>query len=166
MTSAGDVETTGGPRGAGDPSDRPVGLTRDIGWNAGARRTVHERPDVVWHVLLSDALPLWFGTLDEPLELLRGAPYRTREARSGEIRSAEPGRRLRFTRSVGSTDETTTVQLTVTPAATGATVAFHEERLAGPEERAESIREWKAALERIEAAFDGPRSVTDEGEDT
>jgi uncharacterized protein YndB with AHSA1/START domain len=143
-----------------DPGERPVGLTRDAGWNAGARRTIPERADVVWHALLSEALPLWFGTVDEPLELLRGAAYRTREGTTGEIRSAQPGRRVRFTRSIDGGDESTTVQLTVVPAATGAIIAFHEERLAGPEERAESIREWRAALDRIAAAFGGPRSAT------
>jgi hypothetical protein len=61
-------------------------------------------------------------------------------------------------------DESTTVQLTVIPAATGATIAFHEERLAGPEERAESIREWQAALDRIAAAFDGSRTTATERE--
>jgi uncharacterized protein YndB with AHSA1/START domain len=158
--------------GFDDPGERPVGLTRDAGWNAGARRTIAERADVVWHALLSDALPLWFGTVDEPLELLRGAAYRTREGVTGEIRSAQPGRRVRFTRSVrpdGSEDtggESTTVQLTVIPAATGATIAFHEERLAGPEERAESIREWKAALDRIAVAFDGSRTTATERGDS
>jgi hypothetical protein len=66
---------------------------------------------------------------------------------------------VRFTRSIGGGDETTTVQLTGVPAATGATIAFHEERLAGPEERAESIREWKAALDTIAAAFGAPGSI-------
>lgn len=149
-----------------DAQDRPVGLTRDVGWNAGARRTIRARADTVWHALLAEALPLWFGTPEEPIEFLRGAAYRTREGASGEIRGAEPGRRIRFTRSFGDSSVSTTVQLTVLPAQTGTTIAFHEERLAGPEERAESIREWKAALARIATAFEGSAPDQAEGEES
>ncbi len=143
-----------------DDDVRPVGLTRTAGWNAGARRTIAARPDVVWHALLAEALPLWLGTVDGSLELLRRSAYRTLEGAVGEVRGAEPGRRIRLTRSVDGADSTT-IQLTVIPAATGTTVAFHEERLAGPEERAESIRAWKFALDRIEAAFDPAPSTSE-----
>lgn len=43
-------------------SDRPVGLTRDNGWQAGVRRTLPLSPEKAWDFLLSpDAVNIWLG---------------------------------------------------------------------------------------------------------
>ena len=47
----------------------------------------------------------------------------------------------------------TILQLTVLPAKTGTTIAFHQERLTGREQRKELLTHWHGVLERLEAAL-------------
>jgi hypothetical protein len=47
----------------------------------------------------------------------------------------------------------TTLQLTVLPAATGTTIAFHQDRLASAAERAEMLAHWTAVLDDTRAAI-------------
>ena len=54
-------------------SDRPVGLTRDAGWEVGASRTLDASVKKMWDLLLSPTgLGLWVGRgLASYLEWLR-----------------------------------------------------------------------------------------------
>ena len=47
------------------------------------------------------------------------------------------------------------LQLTVLQAKTGTTIAFHQERLTGREQRKEMLTHWHGVLERLEEHFAG-----------
>lgn len=127
-----------------------TGLTKDAGWQMGVRRTIPLPPDAAWEFLLGEGLPLWLGrtTLGrEPRE-----PYVTDQGVRGELRSRTEGRRVRLTWRPSDWSHDTTLQLTVLPAATGATIALHQERLADAAEREQMLAHWTSVLEDIRDA--------------
>ena len=131
----------------------PVGKTKDAGWQIGVSRTVAHDLDAVWDFLLSsDGLGMWLGEGLEP-PLVVGQEYRTADATCGEIRSLRPHDRIRLTWQPPGRSADATVQVAVTPAATGTTLRFHTERLADSTEREHMRAHWKSVADTIEAAL-------------
>ncbi len=128
-----------------------TGLTRDAGWQVGVRRTVPAQPDAVWTLLRSrEGTEAWLGG---PLEIAVG-PYRLADGTDGEIRVDEPGSHLRLTWRPPGREAPTVVQVRVLPAASGSTIAFHQEWLDGPEEREAMRARWTAAIGRRRGMLD------------
>jgi hypothetical protein len=101
----------------------PVGKTKDAGWQIGVSRTVPLTPEEVWSRIEDTAA--WLG---EPAE---------------DVRSFRPLDRIR----VGW--KGTIVQVAISRAKTGTTVVFHQERLAGADERERQRAHWSAVLDRL-----------------
>jgi uncharacterized protein YndB with AHSA1/START domain len=131
-----------------DVSERPVGLTRDAGWEVGASRTFPVAPDDAWEAVLSPAgVALWLGEGAAPLAA--GACYETRDGTEGEVRSLRPGDRVRLTWRPAGRAESAIVQVVLRPAASGCSVRFHTERLHDAEEREKMRRHWRDVLDRL-----------------
>jgi uncharacterized protein YndB with AHSA1/START domain len=129
-------------------SERPVGLTQDVGWEVGVSRTFRVAPDDAWEAILSPAgVALWLGEGAAPLAA--GARYETRDGTAGEVRSLRPGDRVRLTWRPPGRPEPATVQVALRPAAGGCSVRFHTERLGDAEEREEMRRHWRDVLDRL-----------------
>ncbi|QVQ54623.1 SRPBCC domain-containing protein [Spiractinospora alimapuensis] len=134
----------------------PVGLTHGAGFEIGVSRTFTLPADVVWRfVTSSEGLALWLGDVRE-IEPRRGAPYRTAQGVTGELRGYEEGRRVRLTHHPEDGRETT-VQLTVTERNGRAVLGFHQERLGSAEERAHQRDHWRSVMADIVAALE-PRA--------
>jgi uncharacterized protein YndB with AHSA1/START domain len=136
-----------------------VGRTKDVGWEIGVSRTVSCSPEQAWQVLLGDGLAIWLGRVDD-LELERGAPYRTAEGASGELRSFRPRDRIRLTLRPAGDDHESTVQI-VTTAAPSSTaerprtsIRFHQERLRDAEERERQRAHWAAVIDELTPLFE------------
>jgi uncharacterized protein YndB with AHSA1/START domain len=125
----------------------PVGLTKDVGWNMGVRRTVDAPLAEVWTHLVGPGLHTWLG--DCKLPRLPGADYETTDGTTGELRSRTEQRRLRLTWEPAGADHDTTLQVTVIPAARGTTIAFHQERLTSGEERGQMLEHWTTVVEQL-----------------
>jgi uncharacterized protein YndB with AHSA1/START domain len=137
---------TTGPADTGN-----TGKTKDAGWEVGVRTTVAASAPAVWAFLLGEGLPLWLGNTQLTLE--KGAPYATDDDISGRILTYAPGFRVRLSWQPGEWDHDSTLQLTVREAATGTTIAFHQERLSGREERRIMLGHWKDVVAELEAAI-------------
>ncbi|OEJ40362.1 activator of HSP90 ATPase 1 family protein [Streptomyces agglomeratus] len=128
----------------------PTGLTKDAGWEIGVSRTLPRPPAAVWEFIASpEGVGLWLGPGAE-LTAEKGAPYRTADGVTGEVRSQRPGDRVRLT--YGST----TVQVAVSAAgASGekAVLRFHQEHLADAGEREARRTHWRAVMDEIAAAL-------------
>jgi len=129
----------------------PVGQTKDAGFQIGVSRTVAGQPDVVWELLTGAVgLAVWLGE-GAVLGTERGTPYRTADGTSGQLRSRHAVDRVRLTWRPASWSHDTTLQVTVRPGAEGRTsVRFHQDRLAGPEEREQQRAHWAGVLDRLE----------------
>lgn len=130
---------------------RPVGKTKDAGWQIGVSRTVRVELDDVWdHLMSPRGLATWLGAgVDTPLEV--GQSYRTADGTRGEIRSLRPRDRIRLTWQPAERADPATVQVAVTRAASGCTIRFHTERLDDADERERMRSHWRAIADAIEA---------------
>lgn len=102
----------------------------------GARRTVRADLETVWSYLVGPGLSSWLGADELP-----------------SMRSRTEQRRLRFDWTPPGTTRSTILQVTVLAAKTGTTIAFHQERLTGREQRKEMLTHWHGVLEHLEAAL-------------
>ena len=125
----------------------PVGLTKDVGWNLGVRRTVAAPTEAVWDHLLGDGLATWLG--DAPLPKEPGTTYETADGTTGQLRTRTEHRRLRLTWRPRGWEHDSTLQVTLIPAVRGTTIAFHQERLADADERRHLLRHWTGVVERL-----------------
>jgi hypothetical protein len=89
------------------------------------------------------------------LEPDKGTPYETNDGTTAEVRGYPELDRVRVTHRLPGTDEETTVQVTVSDAATGKTVLrFHQERMASREERERQRGHWEGVMQRVVAALE------------
>lgn len=126
-----------------------TGLTRNVGWQIGVSRTLPHPMPVVWDFISSpEGLALWLGPGAE-LTRQRGAPYRTATGVTGEVRGYRSQDRIRVTHG------TTTVQVAVSPAADGTrtTLRFHQEHLAGADEREQQRTHWQHVMDQVVTAL-------------
>lgn len=133
----------------------PVGLTKDTGWQAGARRTLACSVAVLWAWVVS---PEGQGAL---------GPGTTRDDReplgpnSPGVTTFVPGSHYR--RKVPRCGTLATFQVRVLPAATGATLALMYQHLTGPEDRQAALEEFERALEEAARAVqDAPGTAVHE----
>lgn len=125
----------------------PTGLTEDAGWQAGVRRTFPVAQQQAWALLTSaEGQGLWLGGTLPALE--PGTAYALPDGTRGEVRAASD-RHLRLTWEAPGWAGESTLQLRARPAATGTTISFHHERLAGADERERALAHWTAVLAGI-----------------
>ncbi|MFF7387416.1 SRPBCC domain-containing protein [Streptomyces scabiei] len=130
-------------------SARSTGLTKDAGWQVGVSRTLPQSPATVWEFISGPrGLELWLGA-GARLTPERGAGYETDAGATGEVRGYRPGDRIRVTYG------DTTVQVAVSAAGGGRSVlVFHQEHMAGPEERERQRAHWQHVMDRVAEALD------------
>jgi uncharacterized protein YndB with AHSA1/START domain len=131
----------------------PTGLTKDAGWEVGVRKIVDVPVETVWDFLLGTGLPLWLGNTTLTLE--KGAAYATDDDISGTVLSYTEGLRIRLSWRPEEWNHDSTLQLTVKAAANGTTIAFHQERLSGREERKIMLGHWKDVVQTLDDAIAG-----------
>lgn len=134
-----------------DSAKPTTGKTKDAGWEVGVRKTVAAPLPQVWSFLLGKGLPLWLGNTTLPRE--KGAAYQTDDEISGTVLSYTEGLRVRLSWQPSEWNHDSTLQLTVREAATGTTIAFHQERLSGREERKIMLGHWKEVVQDLEDAI-------------
>jgi uncharacterized protein YndB with AHSA1/START domain len=134
-----------------DTRDTPTGQTKDAGWEVGVRKTVDAPAPTVWAFLLGAGLPLWLGRTTLALE--KGAAYETDDDIRGTVLSYTEGLRVRLSWQPGEWNHDSTLQLTVRAAETGTTIAFHQERLSGREERKIMLGHWKDVVQELDDAI-------------
>jgi len=133
---------------------KPVGLTKNTGWQIGLRRTLDRNSQWLWEFLTSSAgLRIWLGP-GEPFPLQEGAVYQLKDGTTGEVRKVKPGSHWRITRQPldPAYDRPTTIQVRVIPQGKKTTLAFHEEHL--PSERQRQVRKthYLQVMEAIKQA--------------
>jgi activator of HSP90 ATPase len=132
---------------------KEVGRTADSGWQIGVSRTVSYPATELWEFLVSrEGVEIWLGPCPE-LPRERGATYETASGTVGEIRSFRAGEKIRLTWRPEDWDHDSTMQVTVSPAGAKTTLRFHQEWLAGDDERELQRAYWKDVLDRVVTAL-------------
>jgi len=130
-----------------------TGRTRDAGWEVGVRRTVAAPIEDVWDFLLGDGLAIWLGETDVRFE--KGSEYETTDGVVGHIRSYTPVQKMRLSWKPTEWNHDSILQVSVKEAADGGTtIGFHQERLAGRDERKTMLGHWKTVTAELAAALE------------
>lgn len=133
----------------------PVGRTKDVGWQIGVSRTLPHPVEEVWALVTGPAgLAVWLGA-GVPEVPPKGGTYRTTDGTTGEVRGLRGLDRVRLTHRLAGSATATTVQVTVSAAPGGTTLRFHQEHLAGPDERERQRTHWQGVVGRLAAVLDG-----------
>lgn len=128
-----------------------VGLTKDVGWQFGIRRTVPVTIHQAWEFLLSKkGRDIWLGKVGE-IDWQPGAAFKTREGVEGEIRVFKPLSHMRMSWKKKGWDHVSMLQPRVAKGIGRSVISFHHDKLANEKERIEMKRYWTTILDKIES---------------
>jgi uncharacterized protein YndB with AHSA1/START domain len=128
---------------------RPVGLTQDVGYEIGVRRTLPLSLDAAWRLLTSaEGLGLWLGDLPAA-DFAPDAAYRLADGTRGEIRVFKPGSHVRLTWQPPGWARPSTIQVRVLPSGARTAIAFHQEHLPDGAAREARRAHFAAALDGL-----------------
>lgn len=132
------------------PEDRPTGLTKDAGWQIGARRTLPIEHQEAWQLLISaEGLGLWLGKAAE-FELAAGSPYQLEDGTRGEMRVVKPGSHLRLTWQPAGWDRASTLQVRTIAKGDRTVIVFHQEHLPSEASRQDRRQFFHDVLDQLE----------------
>jgi len=133
---------------------KPVGKTKDAGYQVGARKTISAASADAWECLTAgEGLSLWLGDSDVD-KLTEGTRFRLADGTSGEVRVCSDSH-LRMSWHPPGWARPSTIQLRVIPKDDRSVIAFHQEHLPGPEERARRKQFYKEVLKKLHTIFKG-----------
>jgi uncharacterized protein YndB with AHSA1/START domain len=128
---------------------RIKGQTKDSGFEIGVQKTLSMLPYEVWKLITSSkGVKVWLGETGE-LKFKPGERYQTKHGISGEIRTVRVSERMRLTWQPTGWDKPSTLQIYLTPATTGTSVLFHQEKLSDAKTRAKMKQHWQAVLNKL-----------------
>lgn len=145
----------------GDRAPRPVGLTRDAGWEIGVSRTVDAPVAAVWAWLTSaPGQAVWLAPgVALPFESGAGAVVVGPSGARAELRSVRRHDRIRLRWQPPGSPHASTVQVALRPAPGGGgertMVRFHQEHLRSAAEREDQRDRWRVVLEQLAAEVTG-----------
>ena len=131
---------------------KPVGLTKDSGWQVGVRKTMSVDLEHGWQVLTSEpGLKIWLG---EHVDLAEGDEFALPDGTRCQIRVFKPNSHLRMGWQPPSWKKASTIQLRVIGRGGKTVVAFHQENLPDQQSRVERRTFFKEALQSLAEEMD------------
>ncbi len=128
---------------------RVTGETEGAGFEIGVQKTFPISSAKAWELVTSaEGVKIWLGE-DANFKVSRGATYKTADGVTGEVRSFEKAKRLRFTWQSPKLKEPATVQILFIPTGENTSIRFHQEKLSRVEEREAMRRHWQQVLEKL-----------------
>jgi len=139
--------------GMTEHGERPTGLTKDVGFQIGVRRTLPVKIEDIWQFLTSrEGLNIWLGKADN-LDFYKSGKYQLADGTIGEVRVFSPISHLRITYHPPGWSRPSTIQVRVIPKEEKTVIAFHQEHLPGPNEREERRIFFVEVLDKLEHIF-------------
>lgn len=129
---------------------KPVGLTKDAGYQVGARRTLAVPHPEAWDFIFSpEGLNIWLGPTANG-ELREKGPYQLEDGAVGEVRVFKPGSHIRLTWQPPGYSQPSTIQVRVIAKGEKTTIAFHQEHLPNRAARQARLKHFRRCLDLIE----------------
>lgn len=131
--------------------ERPVGLTKDRGWEIGVRRTFPVNPMNMWDALMSTAgLTLWLGA-DPEAAMEQGDQFETSEGVIARVISVKPGEMIRLEWQSSLLGYPSVLQVRVNGEHATSTLGFHQELLRSAEDREAMRQHWTEVAAKLGA---------------
>lgn len=136
-------------------TNKPVGLTKDTGYEFGIRKTIAITNNQAWKFLTSlEGIHLWLGEVSD-FHLNKGYSYQTADGITGEVRIVNPEVNIRLTWQPADWSKSSTVQIRIIPAGEKTTISFHQENLPNAESRERMRQHWTGVIKAIEKQLAG-----------
>ncbi|ELR70018.1 hypothetical protein C900_04388 [Fulvivirga imtechensis AK7] len=127
---------------------KEVGLTKDVGYQFGLRKTFPVSVEQAWDFLFSDkGLKIWLGALDSELEL--NMQYKTTEGIEGLVRVIKPYSHVRMNWKKKNWKNMSTVQVRTIENNGKTTISFHQEKLLNAAQREEMKAYWNRKMNEL-----------------
>lgn len=134
---------------------KPVGLTKDAGWQMGLRKTLPVPFERAWEFMFSgEGLALWLGKT-KAFSGAAGEEYTTSDGITGKVGVFKPMSHIRMTWKKKDWSNTSTLQVRVMQANEKTTISFHHEKLQNEKQRGEMLLYWQNVMARIEQELVG-----------
>lgn len=128
--------------------EKQIGQTKDIGFQFGIRKTIPISTEKAWDFLFSESgLKIWLGNLKNELEIKK--EYETENGISGLVRVFKAYSHIRLNWKLKKWENMSTVQIRVIGNSKRATIAIHQEKLLGSEQRSEMKEYWGLIMNKL-----------------
>lgn len=129
--------------------NKPIGLTKDVGFQFGVRRTINLDTEKTWDFLLSkEGLKIWLGEVN-PASLVLREPFTVPGKAKCLISVLKPNSHLRMKWQPLMCDGNATLQLRVIPNNDRCTISFHLEHLNTVVQREKMKHHWTGVLSQL-----------------
>ena len=129
---------------------KPVGLSKDAGYQVGARKTFPVAFEEAWEFLTSkEGVKIWLGE-NVPFPLTKGTRYELEDGTTGVFRVYHPYSHLRLTWQPPGWIKASVIQLRVIERGDKTVLAFHQEHLPNGEEREKRRVYFQQVLDQLE----------------
>jgi uncharacterized protein YndB with AHSA1/START domain len=123
-------------------------LTKDGGWQIGARKTIGAGLETTWQALVSEAgLKIWLGPV---ASLADGDEFHLSDGTVCHVRIYKPNSHLRLGWRPPQWERSSTIQVRVIPSGAKTVIAFHQEGMPTQDARRQRQAFFKEALERLD----------------
>lgn len=127
---------------------KPVGQTKDVGFQFGIRRTFTISKEKAWQYLFSEnGLYTWLGQLTSEFEL--NQEFQTKEGIIGYVRVFKPNSHIRINWKRKNWKNLSTVQIRVIGNEQKTTISIHQEKLHDPQQREEMKVYWGKIMDEL-----------------
>lgn len=129
--------------------EKQIGLTKDVGWQFGLRKTFAYSQKSLWDFMFSDkGLTIWLGELNDELEVKK--QYNTHDGIEGQVRVLTPYSHIRMDWKRKGWENVSRLQVRVIGDEKKATISFHQEKLLSSDQREEMSVYWNEKMRKIE----------------
>ena len=132
-------------------NSKQVGLTKDVGFQVGVRRTFNLTPEEAWEKLLSKkGKSIWLGKLISG-DVSSDFGFRTKDGIEGKKRVFKPFSHFRidYKKTEWTNQSMLQVRVIKMKDKTKATIRFHQEKLLDSNQREEMKKHWEAVLAKV-----------------
>jgi uncharacterized protein YndB with AHSA1/START domain len=130
---------------------KPVGLTKDVGWQFGIRKTFPRTAVELWDFLLSKkTTDVWLGKI-RSMKWEVDTNFTTSKGDEGVITVLKPNSHLRMRWKQDGKAQYSALQVRVIKGVGRATLSFHVDKLANEKHREAMKKHWKEIMDELEA---------------
>lgn len=127
---------------------KQVGLTKDVGFQFGLRKTFPYPAKDMWDFMFSkEGLDIWLGEPEEELEVKKD--YQTKDGIQGFVRVFKSYSHIRMNWKKKDWKNMSTVQVRVMGDQEKSIISFHQEKLSNSEQREVMKEYWNSKMTRI-----------------
>ncbi len=134
---------------------KTTGLTKDAGFQVGARKTFLITPAKAWEFLFSEeGIAAWLGKL-KPGTLTDSDSFKLTNGTECRVRLIQPGSHIRLSWKKKDWENSSLLQVRVIDAGGKTTVSFHQDKLLNSAQRGQMKEHWAGVLAALEKKFGG-----------